>query len=263
MNVLWRLGILILTLTSPAHLLWCQGTQKPAMNSIQQSSPDVTSVRSRNAIGYQVLSKEYLGDSSIDLDPILTRIRNNWYSRILQLSSTRKGLTVLEFSVERDGTVGPIKTAHSAGAKMLDQAAEDSIQSSSPFAAFPAGSHLQSVRLRFHFLYQNHTYMPCSGGFDPGVYKLGGDVKSPIATYAPDPEYSDEARHLKYQGINKLEVIVGTDGLPSRICVEEALGHGLDQKAVEIASKWKFQPATKNGTPVPVLIHLTVGFRTY
>jgi hypothetical protein len=34
-----------------------------------------------------------------------------------------------------------------------------------------------------------------------GVFRVGGSVSPPRVTYGPDPEYSDEARKAKYQGV--------------------------------------------------------------
>jgi TonB family protein len=35
---------------------------------------------------------------------------------------------------------------------------------------------------------------------------------------------------------------------------------GLDEKAVEAVQKWKFEPATKDGKPVPVELAIEVDF---
>jgi len=41
------------------------------------------------------------------------------------------------------------------------------------------------------------------------------------------------------------------------------LGLGLDAKAIEAVKRYKFKPAMKNGTPVPVMISVQVNFRLY
>jgi protein TonB len=38
---------------------------------------------------------------------------------------------------------------------------------------------------------------------------------------------------------------------------------GLDEKAIEAVSQWRFQPATLNGQPVAVQINVEVSFRLY
>jgi len=105
---------------------------------------------------------------------------------------------------------------------------------------------------------------PGSGmGFGGGVYKVGGGIAAPKAISSPDPEYSEEARKAKYQGVVVLWLIVDQNGNPKNIKVQRPLGMGLDQKAIEAVQHWKFEPATKDGTPVAVQINVEVNFRLY
>lgn len=95
------------------------------------------------------------------------------------------------------------------------------------------------------------------------VYKPGHGVTPPRVTYRVDPEYSKEARKAKYQGTCVLELIVDPAGNPREIKMVRSLGKGLDEKAMEAVAKWKFDPATKDGQPVAVLINVEVMFRLY
>ncbi len=101
------------------------------------------------------------------------------------------------------------------------------------------------------------------GGIGGGVFRVGGGVSAPKAIYAPDPEYSEEARKAKYQGVCVLSLIVGPDGKPREIKLSRSLGLGLDEKAMEAVNKWKFEPALKDGKPVAVAINVEVQFRLY
>ncbi|MDR3746930.1 MAG: energy transducer TonB [Acidobacteriota bacterium] len=101
------------------------------------------------------------------------------------------------------------------------------------------------------------------GGFGGGAYRVGGGVSAPKALYAPDPEYSEEARKAKYQGTVVLWLVVDAAGRPQQIRVQRALGMGLDEKAIEAVRQWKFEPARKDGQPVPVMINVEVNFRLY
>jgi len=92
---------------------------------------------------------------------------------------------------------------------------------------------------------------------------VGGGVSAPKALYAPDPEYSEEARKAKYQGTVVLWLVVDANGRPQQIRVQRALGMGLDEKAIEAVKQWKFDPARKNGQAVPVMINVEVNFRLY
>jgi periplasmic protein TonB len=101
------------------------------------------------------------------------------------------------------------------------------------------------------------------GGYGGGIYKVGGGVLAPELIYAPDPEFSDEARRAKYQGIWVVSLIVDAQGNPQRVQVVRHLGMGLDEKAVEAVRRYKFKPATLQGRPVPVEVNIEVNFRIY
>ena len=101
------------------------------------------------------------------------------------------------------------------------------------------------------------------GGIGGGVFRVGGGVSAPRAVYAPDPEYSEEARKAKYQGTCVLWLVVGPDGRPRDIKIARSLGLGLDEKAIEAVKTWKFEPAMKDGKPVSVQINVEVSFRLY
>jgi TonB family protein len=101
------------------------------------------------------------------------------------------------------------------------------------------------------------------GGIGGGAFRIGNGVSAPRAIYSPDPEYSEEARKAKYQGVVVLWLIVGPDGKPRDVRVSRPLGMGLDEKAVETVQRWRFDPAMKDGHPVAVQINVEVNFRLY
>lgn len=101
------------------------------------------------------------------------------------------------------------------------------------------------------------------GGTGGGIFHVGGGVSAPRVVYQVDPEFSEEARKAKYQGTCTLMLIVDANGLPTNIRVANSLGMGLDEKAIEAAKKWRFEPAMKNGHPVAVEIALEVDFHLY
>ncbi len=101
------------------------------------------------------------------------------------------------------------------------------------------------------------------GGVGGGVYSVGGGVSAPIPIYKPEPAYSEEARKAKYQGTVVLFIVVDASGAVTTCRVIKPLGLGLDEKAVETVRTWKFKPALKNGTPVPVQVTVEVSFRLF
>ena len=89
------------------------------------------------------------------------------------------------------------------------------------------------------------------------------DVLPPRATYTPEPEFSEEARRAKYQGIVILKIVINKAGDVVRVRLERALGMGLDQNAMEGVTRWRFTPATRNGQPVAVEMNIEVSFNLY
>ncbi|HTF44648.1 MAG TPA: energy transducer TonB [Terriglobales bacterium] len=102
------------------------------------------------------------------------------------------------------------------------------------------------------------------GDSDGPVYRPGvAGVTLPRAIYDPDPEYSEEARHSRYQGSVVLFLIVDAQGQPRDLRLQRSLGMGLDEKAMAAVSKWRFQPATLHGLPVATQINVEVTFRLF
>ncbi len=99
------------------------------------------------------------------------------------------------------------------------------------------------------------------GGVGGGVYKVGGGVTAPSLLYKVEPEYSEEARKAKYQGVVVLYVEVDPSGKAINPRVIRSLGLGLDEKAIEAVRKWKFRPGYKDGKAVTVAATIEVNFR--
>jgi protein TonB len=102
-----------------------------------------------------------------------------------------------------------------------------------------------------------------NGGCCDGLYAVGNGVSMPRAIYSPEPEFSEEARKLKFQGDVILLGTIGADGLPRNLTVVRTLGMGLDEKALETVRTWRFDPARKDGRPVAVQMNIIVNFRLY
>ena len=99
------------------------------------------------------------------------------------------------------------------------------------------------------------------GGFGGGVYRIGGGVSDPVPIFKPEPEYSEEARKAKFQGAVLLAIVIDEQGRTRDIRVLRPLGLGLDEKAIEAVTKWRFRPSMKDGRPVPVMANVEVNFR--
>lgn len=99
------------------------------------------------------------------------------------------------------------------------------------------------------------------GGIGGGVFRIGGGVSSPRLLHKVEPEYSEDARKAKYQGTVALAIEVWEDGVAHNIRVVRSLGLGLDEKAIEAVSQWRFTPGQKDGKPVRVAAQVQVSFR--
>lgn len=94
----------------------------------------------------------------------------------------------------------------------------------------------------------------------PGITsraKMGSSVK-PVLIYKREPEFSEEARKARLEGMVVLLADVDEKGLVVNIKVHKTLGLGLDEKAIEAVQKWRFRPGLLDGKPVrqPVLIEV-------
>ena len=99
------------------------------------------------------------------------------------------------------------------------------------------------------------------GGVGGGAYRIGGGVSAPQLLFKVEPEYSEEARKAKFQGTVVLYIVVDEKGLPRDLKVVRPLGLGLDEKALEAVTKWRFKPGYKDGRPVAVVATIEVNFR--
>jgi len=93
------------------------------------------------------------------------------------------------------------------------------------------------------------------------VYDTNDDVNPPILVQKIEPVYSDDAFKAKYQRIVRISLVVGLYGEPENLEVVQVAGLGLDEKAVEAVSQWRFTPGTKEGHVVPVSASVEANFR--
>ena len=107
------------------------------------------------------------------------------------------------------------------------------------------------------------TIVPIDGLTVYQVDKTSHDITPPKLVYSPAPSYSEKARKARYQGTVVLWLVVGVDGRAKKVAVMRSIGQGLDEKAVEAVTTWRFDPATRVGKPVPVVINVEVNFKLH
>jgi len=104
---------------------------------------------------------------------------------------------------------------------------------------------------------------PASDQAEPGgsLYKVGNGVRAPVVLFRAEPNYTKEAKHRHVQGAVVLYAEVWPDGAAHNFRVVRSLDPGLDQKAIEAVSQWKFRPGMRDGVPVKVAVTVEVNFR--
>jgi len=77
----------------------------------------------------------------------------------------------------------------------------------------------------------------------------------------PAAQYSDSATAAKIQGTVTLSALIDPQGRPARIIVVDGLPCGLNEKAIETVSGWKFSPAEgSNGKSTAAWVKIQVSF---
>jgi TonB family protein len=111
----------------------------------------------------------------------------------------------------------------------------------------------------------NMIELDADGRMKPGKTRveMRDGVVRPHPRYTPEPEYSDAARHERYQGVLVLEMIVDSTGKVSSADILRPLGMGLDENAVSKVLTWRFDPAKVDGKPVTVQMNVEVSFNLH
>jgi len=78
-----------------------------------------------------------------------------------------------------------------------------------------------------------------------------------------EPPSNEWAQGAGVAGMSLYHVVIGADGKPGEIAVARPIGFGLDESAVDAIRTAKYEPAIKDGKPVPVMLDLVVQFRIY
>jgi TonB family protein len=94
---------------------------------------------------------------------------------------------------------------------------------------------------------------------DPNAPK--DDLSQPMATRKVDPAYPMQLMRENVHGTVILYAVIHADGSVGNVRVLRGADERLDRFATEAVSQWKFEPATKNGTPVDVEATFQIPFR--
>ena len=87
------------------------------------------------------------------------------------------------------------------------------------------------------------------------------DLSQPMATKKVDPAYPTQLMRENVSGTVILYAVIHADGTVGNVRVLRGVDERLDRYASEAVVQWKFDPATKNGTPVDVEATFQIPFR--
>jgi TonB family protein len=98
------------------------------------------------------------------------------------------------------------------------------------------------------------------GGGRPGPDVTNAVDTKPVPLNEPRPNYTEEARKNKVQGVVRARVLIGSDGLIKQVRIIRGLPDGLNEEAIRAAMQIRFRPAMKNGQAVSYWTALDVEF---
>jgi TonB family protein len=87
-----------------------------------------------------------------------------------------------------------------------------------------------------------------------------GETVPPVIIQWLDASYTDSALKQGVEGSVVLMAIVRQDGSIGAVSVSESLEESLDRRALEAVRTWEFEPATRAGKPVVVVVEIRVDF---
>lgn len=104
---------------------------------------------------------------------------------------------------------------------------------------------------------------PFESDLAPGIARVGEPgVTAPRTVHRAGVRYIDAAKQAKIEGVVVVDCVVQSDGTVGQVHVVRSLDkvHGLDAEAVIAAKLHVFEPGTKDGRPIPVVVRLTFTF---
>jgi TonB family protein len=178
---------------------------------------------------------------AIAMDPGNVEFRIDDANVLMRMNKSKDAVAALELTLKMTHT--PEQTA----------AVENMLQSAREFDAARA-------RLQHDNVARLQSAKPGVNGATAADHSA---LTAPRAIYSPEAEYTEQARQARRQGVCVVSLVVGVDGKPSQIVVTKKLGMGLDEKAVEAVSKWRFEPARRYGKPVLIRLNLSLEFKLF
>lgn len=142
-------------------------------------------------------------------------------------------------------------------------AAENSAgQASTVAAASPGSSSTGGVSTGHDAPASRRLGVPTGAPDGPSAANASGDDLGPLVLDAPAPVYPPACVRSGKEGSVLCALHISTTGRVTNVEVLQSSGHRqLDEAARTTLSRWRFEPARKDGTAVPARIQHRVHFR--
>ena len=93
------------------------------------------------------------------------------------------------------------------------------------------------------------------------IYRVGGDIKPPVKIKGSDPQYTQQMRNDKIEGIGIFEAVIDEKGHVTDLHCLFAQDPSIENAGLAALRQWEFQPGMHDGKPVPVIYNLTIMMR--
>ncbi len=85
-------------------------------------------------------------------------------------------------------------------------------------------------------------------------------IEAPVPVRMVPPKFPPEMRREGTGGVVTIKCIIDEKGNVTEPVVEKATNDAFAQPALDALRKWKFKPAKKDGTPVPLKVSIPIQF---
>jgi protein TonB len=109
--------------------------------------------------------------------------------------------------------------------------------------------------MRKHFL-----FIAAAVGLASFTPAFAQKVEAPVPIRTVPPVYPTELRREGVAGVVKVKFTVDVQGNVSDPTVESSSNPGFDKAAIDAIKKWKFKPATQDGTPIAKAVSIPLKF---
>lgn len=148
-----------------------------------------------------------------------------------------------------------------AASQLAGKSREQAVAARDSLARLITPAELRDAQSRARVLHATQPKMRSVVQDSP--YREGDwGIVNPRVLYEEMPRYTSRAMRERIAGTVELEAVVLPDGTVGEVRITRSLDSvfGLDAQAIKAARQWRFEPGTRFGQPVAVLVGLEFFF---